>query len=132
MPCYLFTYHAYGSWMPDREQGFVQRGQGILPADEDLARQYRSNAKQSPVTFQENVQRVAVDELHTSFAHQTCRGHFVATDSTHIHVLVSWKDERPWKRLRSGLKSSLTRRFNREFRRRIWLSDSASRKHVKD
>jgi hypothetical protein len=29
MPVYLFTYHAYRSWMPDRPEGFVQEGRGI-------------------------------------------------------------------------------------------------------
>ncbi|MEM1305417.1 MAG: hypothetical protein AAGG46_11005, partial [Planctomycetota bacterium] len=29
MPVYLFTYHTYGSWLPDRPQGYVQRDQGI-------------------------------------------------------------------------------------------------------
>ncbi len=38
MPCYLFTFHAFGTWMPDREEGFVQRKKGILPPDEELAR----------------------------------------------------------------------------------------------
>ena len=37
MPCYLFTFHAFGTWMPDREEGFVRREQGILPPDEELA-----------------------------------------------------------------------------------------------
>jgi len=39
MPCYLFTYHAYASWMPDREEGHVRRGEGILSADEKLNRE---------------------------------------------------------------------------------------------
>ncbi|QDT75400.1 hypothetical protein I41_46100 [Lacipirellula limnantheis] len=33
MPCCLFTYHAYGSWTPDRKQGYVKRHQGILQQD---------------------------------------------------------------------------------------------------
>lgn len=132
MPCYLFTYHAYGTWMPDREQGYVRRGQGVLPADERKAAQYRGAAKQPEVRFDCAVQQLAISELQTAWLHQRCRGHFVATDSTHVHVLVSWRDERPWKRIRNGLKSSLTRRLNRDLQRQIWFSDSASRKQVKD
>jgi hypothetical protein len=44
MPCYLFTYHAYGSWMPDRVEGYVRRGQGILPRDTQMASLYYRNA----------------------------------------------------------------------------------------
>jgi len=132
MPCYLFTYHAYRSWMPDRKQGFVRRGKGVVPPDEELSRQYRDDAKQEQAGFDSQLQLLAIDELQVAFAYQQCRGHCIATDATHIHVLVSWRGDRPWKRIRSGLKSSLTRRFNRELQRRKWFVDSASRKRVKD
>ena len=41
MPVYLFTYHAYQSWMPDRGRGFVQKGRGIQPTNALLAHAYR-------------------------------------------------------------------------------------------
>jgi hypothetical protein len=41
MPCYLFTYHAYLSWMPDRPQGYVRRKKGIFPPDEEKAEAYK-------------------------------------------------------------------------------------------
>ena len=44
MPVYLFTYHAYQSWMPDRARGFVQKGRGIQPPNEALAAAYRQAA----------------------------------------------------------------------------------------
>ena len=56
MPCYLFTFHAYGTWMPDREEGFVRREQGILPPDEELAAQLsgesqgRARSSSTPVS----------------------------------------------------------------------------------
>ena len=132
MPSYLFTYHAYSSWMPDRERGYVQRGKGVLPADREKARQYRAAARQPEARFDSNVQQLVISELQTAWIHQRCRGHFIATDSTHVHVLVSWRDERLSRRIRSGLKSSLTRRLNRDVRRQVWFSDGASRKRVRD
>jgi hypothetical protein len=53
MPCYLFTYHAYGSWMPDRPQGYVRRGKGILPTDTRMAERYRKNTKYDKAPFLE-------------------------------------------------------------------------------
>ena len=35
MPCYLFTFHAFGTWMPDREEG-------LCVAIADLCRPVRS------------------------------------------------------------------------------------------
>ena len=74
MPCYLFTYRAYGSWMPDREQGFVRRGQGVLPPDEELARQYHNASKQRSVIFDDQTQRLIVDELQTPVLTKSAAG----------------------------------------------------------
>ena len=42
MPCYLLTLHTYGSWMPDRDKGYVRRDhEGILPRDPAMAQRYR-------------------------------------------------------------------------------------------
>jgi REP element-mobilizing transposase RayT len=131
MPCYLFTYHTYRSWMPDRKDGFVRRRQGVLPPDGPLAHWYRKNSKEEPVTFDSRLQRVVIDEFQNACNHQKCRGHFMATDPTHLHVLVSWRDDRPWLKLRNGIKASLTRRLNRE-KRRQWFAENASRKRVRD
>ena len=118
--------------MPDRKEGFVRRGKGVLPADLQLAQKYRQDAKEAVVTFDGRVQQLVIEELRTAFGHQDCRGHYIATDSTHAHVLLSWRDDRAWKRLRTGIKSSLTRRLNRDLLRRTWLSDGSSRKRVQD
>ena len=63
MPCYLFTYHSHGSWMPDRAQGYVRRGQGILPPDSEMAERYRRNAKHEMAHFREAQELCAIDTL---------------------------------------------------------------------
>jgi REP element-mobilizing transposase RayT len=133
MPCYLFTFHAFGSWMPDRKAGFVRRGHGILAPDKQLARQYQDSAKQKAVIFEPRLQLLLIEEAQAACAKQRCRGHYIATEPTHVHVLVSWTDERPWLKVRNGLKSSLTRRLNHNGQRRNkWFVENASRRRVKD
>ncbi len=117
MPVYMFTYHAYGSWMPDRRRGYV-RDKEILPPDGKAARQYRKNMKHSPVEFDDDIQRFCIDEVIRSSERQRFRAYFIATDLTHIHVVVSWRDSRPWKTLRAGIRRSMTMRLNREIERR--------------
>jgi REP element-mobilizing transposase RayT len=78
------------------------------------------------------LQRLLIDEVHVACRCQIYRCHFVATEPTHIHVLVSWPDDRPWERARTGLKTSLTRRLNRHAQRRSWFCEGASRKRLKD
>ncbi len=65
MPCYVFTYHAYGTWMPDREEGFVRRRKGVLPTDPQLAQQYRQDARETVVAFDGRVQQLVIEELQT-------------------------------------------------------------------
>ena len=133
MPCYLFTFHAYGTWMPDRDEGFVRRSQDVLPPDKELAKQYRERTKENEAFFDSRLQRLLIEEARIACDKQQYRGHYIATEPTHVHVLISWPDERSWLKIRTGLKSSLTRRLNRDVRRRDkWFVENASRKQVKD
>jgi hypothetical protein len=132
MPCYLFTYHTHGSWLPDHPRGYVRRHQGILPPDSVMATRYRANMKQKAVLFDNVVQRLLIDETIIAGTFQQFRCHFLATETTHFHALVSWKTERKWETVRAKLRESLTRRLNQEIRRAEWFSKSPSRKRVKD
>ena len=133
MPCYLFTFHAYGTWMPDREKGFVRRGKGILPPSREMAKQYRGRASEPTTSFDAKMQKLLIQETRIACEKQQYRGHCIATDATHVHALISWPDNRNWPKVRNGLKSSLTRRLNRNIgQRRHWFVAGASRKRVKD
>lgn len=132
MPCYLFSFHAYGSWMPDRKRGYTKRDKGILPPDPDMAGRYRRSMKESPVEFSHDIQRAMIDELRVASKHQRFRNEAIATDPTHLHDLVSWRDDRSWERLRNGIRSSLTRRLNELSGKRAWFVEGASRKRVLD
>lgn len=133
MPCYLFTFHAYGTWMPDRKTGYVRRKQGLLPPDHEQARDYRQRAIEDTATFDHATQRLLIEETRTAGAKQQFRVHYISSDPTHIHILVSWPDDRPWLKVRTGIKASLARRLNREVQERSnWFVDGASRRQVTD
>jgi REP element-mobilizing transposase RayT len=132
MPCYLFTFHAYLSWLPDRKRGYVKRKRGILPCDPEMARRYREAAKEDPVWFDEEIQRLLINEALVASQFQKTRVHVVATDPSHVHELLSWRDRRSWETLRESAKSSLTRRLNKELGKRRWFIEGGSRKRVRD
>lgn len=54
----------------------------------------------------------------------------IGTDPTHLHLLLQWRDERPWNVLRNGVKSSMSRGLNQRYGRRPWFVENASRKRV--
>ncbi|MGI9457423.1 MAG: hypothetical protein ACR2NU_12740 [Aeoliella sp.] len=128
MPCYLFTWHAYGTWMPDRPQGYV-KSKEILAPDANVATKYRARQKEPSASFDGAVQEFMIDELFITAEHRKFRLHSVATDPTHLHVLVSWDDERSFKELRRGIREAVTRRLNKH-QRRNWLVHRGSRKRV--
>lgn len=132
MPVYLFTLHAYRSWMPDRERGYVRRGEGLLESDPQMAKAYECRATQELVEFDDELQRLMIEAVLESCEHQNYRLHFVATETSHVHILVSWKSDKKWKVVRRGLRSSLTRKLNEEIEKRDWFSRGGSRKRVKD
>lgn len=132
MPVYLFTYHAYGTWLPDRQRGYVKRKQGVLPADHDEAIRYRTAMKAPKVVLHVQHQQLMIETLVDSQAKQHFRCHGAATDTTHLHALVSWTDNRRAVPMRAAVKSSLSRAMNRVFGKRDWLSEGGSRKRVQE
>jgi hypothetical protein len=130
MACYHFTFHGHGTWMPDEDDGYVKRGEGRLPQDVAAASHYRMLQAEKEVEFCEVHQLAMIDEVHVASSIQQYRVHFVATEPTHIHILVSWKDERRFEKLRASIRQSLSRRLGREFEKRTWLSEGGSRRRV--
>jgi len=132
VPVYHFTYHAFGTWMPDHGNGYTRRGARVLPPDPSIADRYRTRMSQPPVRFTPDIQRIMIEELQAACEAQGYTLHSVATDDTHMHVVVAWDSQRDWKRVRAGLQSSLTRRLNRQFGKRKWFVAKPSRKRVRD
>jgi REP element-mobilizing transposase RayT len=132
MPCFLFTYHAWGSWLPDRKQGYVHWKEGLLPPDQGMADAYRRNIKIDEAEFGEELQLLLIEELQQAAGFQKFRLHAAATEVTHIHLLMSWADERTTARLSEGIKKSLTLRLEKEAAKRKWLAKGGSKRRVKD
>jgi hypothetical protein len=97
-----------------------------------MAANYRAKMAEDAVSFDAEVQRHLIEEAIVASGYQQFRCHFLATESTHLHALVSWKMARTWEVIRAKLRESLTRRLNREIERRDWFSKSPSRKRVRD
>jgi len=132
MPCCLFTYHAYGSWLPNRQQGYVKRRQGILPQDMQKHRLYANAMTEETATFYSEHQRCAIETLIKSQTPQRLELHSVATDPTHLHALLAWRDERNIVAMRGLVKGSISRGLNVGMQHRTWLSDGGSRKQVRN
>jgi REP element-mobilizing transposase RayT len=134
MPVYLFTFHAYRSWMPDRRRGYVRRDEGVLPADAEMAEFYAEQAKDEPTILNAPLQRCLIEEMIVACQHRLLHLHAGTSEPSHVHALVSWREEKGWLAVRSGLKSSLSRRLTKESTEQhpLRLSEGASRKHVND
>lgn len=133
MPVYLFTYHAYRSWLPDRKNGYVERGKGILPQDLDRARAYREIAAHDPVVFDDSTGWSMIGEAERLCAQQSWKLYEAASTTTHIHLLVGWKSTETWKRIATRIKQRLGAAISRcRNRPGPWFSRGHSRKQVRD
>lgn len=130
MPVYHFTFHAYLSWLPDRPEGYVHHTTGLNPTNPDLAKLYRGQAREEPVEFSTPHQLILVEETLTAARFQNFEPLAIGTDATHLHVLLQWRDERVWSKLRNGLKESYSRKLNAVYGKREWFCENASRKRV--
>lgn len=134
MPVYLFTFHAYRSWNADNPRGFVQRDKGILPPNQALARAYDKAAGAPPTLFGEAAQRALLWIGYDVCLRHSWRLHYAATEPTHVHYLVSWRDELAWQEISRRLKNvaSLVLGQKRDAPGRRWFSRGASRKRISD
>jgi len=134
VPVYLFTFHAYRSWNANRPRGFVRRGLGVLPPSKNLATAYDRAAVQPPVLFDANCQRVLIWIAYDVCRRRGWRLHAAATEGTHVHYLMSWRDRTKWLDASLRLKNVASLLLNRKrgsFGRRNF-SGSGSRKRVRD
>lgn len=108
MPVYLFTFHTYRSWLPDRKRGYTKRGFGYQPADATLREEYDERASYPAVELDQRLQEIAIAQLQHSCRILKVRLHAVGTDPTHVHVLVSWKHVGEWIEVRRSIRRWLT------------------------
>ena len=134
MPVYLFTYHAYRSWMPDRPEGFVQEGQGVEAPNPRLAESYTEAAGHLPFQFEPATQRFLIVSAIDVCRHRDWRLHGGATEPTHLHLLLSWRDHARWQDLRGKIRNILSLELSKRegVKGRPWFSKGASRKKVRN
>jgi hypothetical protein len=132
MPCFLFTYHAHGTWLPNRQQGYVKRGQGILPPDGRMYGLYVRSMKEPAIIFHGEHQLDLIREVLNASSHQSFEPYGIATDSTHIHILLGWRDIKAAKSRSSSIKWSLSHSLKEKYEKRDWLSEGGSCKQVKN
>lgn len=132
MPVVIFTLHTYGSWMPDRPQGYVERGHGIKPPDPELAERYRERMTREAVFWTHAQQRTVVEAVLEKCRVKAWKAHAVATESSHVHAVLSWSDEMKIETARKALKYSITKALNDHYGKRLWLGRKGSNQRVKD
>ena len=135
MPVYLFTYHAYGSWLPDHPRGFVDKRRGAQASNRSLGDAYRQAARHKSFEFDRLTQYHLISKARAVCAGDGFRLHGAATEPTHLHALVSWIDEtigyvKVRRRLKNLLSLDLSRRAG--VTGRPWFSTGSSRRQIKD
>ncbi len=132
MPCYLFTYHGYGTWLPDHQRGYVRRKEGVLRTDAHMADCYRKNLSTEALFFDSGNQRLLIETTRATHPFLNVRFHGIVCEASHMHVLLSWNSAQSSQQISRSIKTRLTRELNQKVERRIWLSKGSSRKQVRD
>ena len=132
MAVYMFTFHAYRSWMPDRAQGYVRKGE-VLPTNEEEAQRYARRARNPQITFDRTIQETLVKNARIVCDENKWRLHQARATPTHMHVLVSWQGFFEWKEISNKLKRRLGSGLSKALGRKgPWFSRGSSRKQVRD
>ncbi|MEO0586071.1 MAG: hypothetical protein AAF078_00365 [Planctomycetota bacterium] len=132
MPVILLTLHAYGTWLPDRPQGYVRRDTpGVLPSNTTQAERYRKQMHHPQASFGQAEQHAILTATINAAALQNLELHAAATDITHAHLLISWRDDRPASHIQRSLKRSISTHLN-TLHRRPWLSRGGHIQPIQD
>ncbi|MEX0774362.1 MAG: hypothetical protein WD042_01475 [Phycisphaeraceae bacterium] len=133
MAVYMFTYHAYRSWMPDNRRGYVRRKKGIQPPDPRMAENYRRRARHAAVHFDDELCESIIDAARGVCRRKNWRCHADVAVWSHFHVVVSWRQFVDARRARTVLRRAITVELrDRQNQRRPWLSRGESTKRVRD
>lgn len=134
MPVYLFTYHSYRSWMPNRKRGFVQRGRGLQPANPRLHAAYEEAAKHTAFRFNHEIQRLVIETTLDVCQRREWICYAAGSDPSHVHVLVGWCTSAPFEEVRGKIRNIISLNISKHLQTtgRPWLADGSSRKRVQE
>ncbi|MEM9345351.1 MAG: hypothetical protein AAGB26_01915 [Planctomycetota bacterium] len=136
MPVYYFTFHAYGTWLPDRPEGSYTYHKGWQPPGHARAETYRSQMTEQAARFDNAYQLLILETLLNGQPLQDYELYALATDESHAYIVIAWRDERePVRvrvRVRAQVKSSMTRALNQRFGKRKWFVRSAGQTPAED
>ena len=117
MAVYLFTFHAYRSWLPNHRRGYVRRHQGILPTDATMSDIYVRRARFDAVRFTPAMAQVIIERAQQACTQYDWRCHCITVVWSHVHVLMSWRGFRAFESVRAMLRRELTRSLRVSFSR---------------
>ncbi|MEM1305418.1 MAG: hypothetical protein AAGG46_11010 [Planctomycetota bacterium] len=75
-------------------------------------------------------QRCVLESLLTTASHLDATIHAAATEPTHVHTIVSWRDDRTHEKVSTSLKRGVTITPKKTQGDQKWLSRDHSRRHV--
>ena len=128
----LFSFHAYGTWMPDRPQGYYRNRDGLREQNEEEAATYRGRQRERSSFFDGQVQSVLLTTLRESAPLQGWTLIAAGTDDVHLHLIAGWSDARSPAELQQRIKWAITRDLNARVRRRTWLTRRGHDRRVRD
>ena len=132
MPIYHFTFHTYGTWLPDRPEGYTPHGQGHQLTNPHVADAYRQRMNHPQTHLNSQAQQFAIQTLLDSQYPQRFELYALASEGSHLHVVIAWQDEREPIRVRTQIKTSMSLALNKRFGRRQWFVAKAGHIPVAD
>lgn len=93
MPVYHFTYHAYGTWLPNKEEGYFRHDDGYHPQDIERANLYRNQMTQRPESFDDEMQKVLIAGTYDICINRGWTFYGGATNISHFHALIGCREE---------------------------------------
>ena len=133
VPVYHVIVHGFFTWNADNPDGYYRRKRGRYAAAPKLAAYWNRSARFSAVCWSRDDQGMLCRTILETSARREWIVYAIATQTTHLHVVVAWQTAHSPKRVQQVLKQIMSLALGSKYGRgRRWFSRNGVPQRVRN
>jgi len=133
MPVYHVIVHGFFTWNADNPQGYYRRKRGRYAAEEKLALHWTRTARFPAARWHREDQEILLRSVLESAERREWDVYAVATQTTHLHIVVAWQTRHSPQEVQQKLKQIMSLQMGRTYGYgRRWLARNGQPQRVRN
>ncbi len=133
MPVYHVIAHGFFTWNADNPEGYYRRNRGRYAPEVKLAKHWTRTARFPVVYWHREDQEILLHAVLESARRRNWEIYAVATQTTHLHIIVAWQTQDSPNKVQQTLKQIMSLQMGRTYGYgRRWLARNGQPQRVKN